>query len=99
MKCNSILIISSLDPTIGPGVIAETAYNAFKKCGISTDLLTKYQVESRPQYKYVCDKQEKSFIANLFKNNSFLRRMYSLFEKDLKDMVFFIKKKANHQFP
>lgn len=69
-----ILLINSVDPTIGPGVLALDAYNAFKANGYCVDLLTKYPVKNCPDfitvYKHKPNKIEdkvRSKIKNLFK--------------------------------
>jgi len=45
-----ILLINSVDPTIGPGVLALDAYKAFKTNGYIIDLLTKYPVEDKQEF-------------------------------------------------
>lgn len=48
-----ILIISSTDPTIGPGVLSTDFYAAYKQQGYDVDLLTLYSCPSHPEFLYV----------------------------------------------
>lgn len=57
-----ILIISSANPTVGPGVVAQNSYQIFKKNGFEVDLLTKYKVTDFPEYISVYDTNEYSLI-------------------------------------
>lgn len=55
-KKERILIISSADPTKGPGVIGMDIYDALLEYGYSVDMLTTYKVESCPDILYVYEK-------------------------------------------
>lgn len=55
-KEERILVISSADPTKGPGVIGMDMYDAFLEHGYSVDMLTTYKVENRPNVRYVYEK-------------------------------------------
>ena len=55
-KEERILVISSSNPTKGPGVIGMDMYDAFLEHGYSVDMLTTYKVESRPDVRYVYEK-------------------------------------------
>ena len=55
-KEERILVISSIDPTKGPGSIAMDMYDAFLEHGYFVDMLTTYKVESRPNIRYVYEK-------------------------------------------
>ena len=48
-----ILLISSVDPSIGPAVVAEDFYNRLKKNGYDVDFMTPYPVKERSEYLYV----------------------------------------------
>ena len=50
-----ILIISSLDPTRGPGVLAGDSLIAFRRLGIEADLLTLHRVREYPDALYIQD--------------------------------------------
>lgn len=50
-----ILIISSADPTVGPGVLSANYYDAYKHQGYDVDLLTLKKCNSRPEFFYVYD--------------------------------------------
>lgn len=60
----SILIISSVDPSVGPARVSVDYYNAFKQAGFDIDLLTLYPVEGRPEFLNVYKKPSK-FRARL----------------------------------
>lgn len=64
-----ILIISSADPTIGPGVLASDYYKAYKSQGYEVDLLTLYRCEQYPEFLYVFEKRpQKRYIDKLIQN-------------------------------
>lgn len=64
-----ILIISSADPTIGPGVLASDYYKAYKSQGYVVDLLTLYRCEQYPEFLYVYEKRPKNkYIDKLVQN-------------------------------
>ena len=54
-----ILVISSVDPTVGGGVVALNFYNALKNAGIETDFLTKYKVDGHPEFLFVFPEKQK----------------------------------------
>ena len=56
----SILIISSVDPSIGPARVSDDYYNAFKQAGFQIDLLTLYPVKGKPEYLSVYNKPSRS---------------------------------------
>lgn len=61
----SILIISSVDPSIGPARVSEDYYNAFKQANFQVDLLTLYPVKGRPEFLSVYNKPSKiKFLFN-----------------------------------
>lgn len=51
----NILIISSANPSIGPGTVGMEYYHAFQKGGYDVDLMTKYPVDGHPEIMSVCD--------------------------------------------
>ncbi len=63
----SILIISSANPYVGPGVLALDMYNAFQKQHFDCDLLTQYEVTDHPEILYVEKNPEFSFWTKLKK--------------------------------
>lgn len=72
-KKERILIISSADPTKGPGIIGMDIYDAFLENGYQTDMLTIHKVENRPEIRYIYEKPSRwhSFKFKLH------RRFYS----------------------
>lgn len=52
-----ILIISSADPTVGPGVLTSDLYMAYSKHGLEVDVLTLYKCPKFPDFMYVYDKK------------------------------------------
>lgn len=58
----TILLISSANPTKGPGIMSLNTYSAFKKAGYDIDLLTLYKCKDCPDFLYVYDKNKLFFI-------------------------------------
>lgn len=56
-KSPKVLIISSVDPSIGPAVVGLEHYYAFKNAGLDVDFLTKYPVDGHPEFISVFDKK------------------------------------------
>ncbi|MBR5642772.1 MAG: glycosyltransferase [Salinivirgaceae bacterium] len=56
-KQPKVLVISSVDPSIGPAIVALEHYNALKKAGLEVDFLTKYPVEGHPEFISVLNKK------------------------------------------
>ncbi|QVJ81885.1 Glycosyltransferase involved in cell wall bisynthesis [Prevotella sp. khp1] len=50
-----VLVISSVDPSIGPAVVGLEHYQAFKNAGLDVDFLTKYPVEGHPEFISIFD--------------------------------------------
>jgi len=56
-----ILIISSANPKVGPGVLASDFLTAFTREGYVTDMLTLNRVKDNPEYLYVQDPESISY--------------------------------------
>lgn len=56
-----ILLISSVDPHVGPAKVALDYFKAFSQSGIDIDFLTKYPVEGHPEIKYVYKKPKRIY--------------------------------------
>lgn len=56
-----VLLISSVDPHVGPAKVALDYYRAFVQCGIDINFLTKYPVEGYPDIKYVYKKPRRLY--------------------------------------
>lgn len=81
-KKDRVLIISSADPTKGPGVIGMNIYDAFLESGYQTDMLTIHKVENRPEIRYIYEKPSRwhSFKFRLHRRfNSRPKGSYSFF--------------------
>lgn len=79
-KNTKILIISSLDPSAGPGIVAEDFYKMFHNNNIEVDMLTKYKVSNRPEYLYVYDSKNSKSVFDLLpskKLKSLLKKLFS----------------------
>lgn len=73
-----ILILSSADPTKGPGVLAADYYDAFKEQGFEVDVLTLNYCEAHPEFLYVQNPRLlSSRIRAKIKHN--LTRLYRLY--------------------
>lgn len=55
----SILVISSVDPSVGPARVSVDYYKAFKQANFDIDLLTLYPAEGHPEFLYVYQKPNK----------------------------------------
>ena len=65
-----VLVISSVDPYIGPGIVGLQHYNALKKGGLDVDFLTKYPVKDHPEFISVYGRYPnriETFIAKIKK--------------------------------
>lgn len=60
----SVLVISSVSPSIGPAVIGLQYYKALKQKGLDVDFLTKYPEPNHPEFLWVVEKgyDEKFFV-------------------------------------
>lgn len=84
-----ILIISSADPMIGPGVMSADYYKAYKSQGYEVDLLTLHKCKQHPEFLYVYDRQPSLFRRRLSKFRehpiSFIKNAFS---KRLRSVVY-----------
>ncbi len=73
-----ILVLSSVDPQIGPAVVAEDHYKRLKKAGYIVDFMTLYPVEGHPEYLYVYKTSKKkrwtftNILRKITDNNRFV---------------------------
>ena len=87
-----ILIISSADPTKGPGIVAQNAYKIFKKNDFEVDLLTKYKTYGHPEYLSVYNCQQNNFLERIrVKINRLYRK---LIIKQIPTYFFFYRKET-----
>ena len=92
-----VLLISSVNPTIGPGVNAILIYNALKKYGIEVDLMTKYKVKDHPEFLNIFNRYERKqgYISRLF--NRIISVVKIPRQKD--SYFFFYKKETSPPVP
>lgn len=78
-----ILILSSANPLIGPGVLAIDLYKALSEAGVEVDLLTKFPVEGHPEFLYVKKKTTIWDNIKIIIRQKFLKQKseYSFFYK------------------
>lgn len=73
-----ILVLSSVDPHIGPAVVAEDHYKRLKKAGYIVDFMTLFPVEGHPEYLYVYKTKKKkewtftNILRKITDNNRFI---------------------------
>lgn len=72
-----ILLISSVDPNIGPGHLGVDYYNAFQLQGFDIDFLTKYPVKENQHILFACEPQKMNLRFIL---PSFIPRLYRKFK-------------------
>lgn len=90
----SLLIISSADPTVGPGRVGLDYYNAFKSCNKEVDLLTLYSVKGRPDIISVYRRPSK--IRFLFNK---IRYFFTGLRKERAGYCFFYTYESMPQVP
>ncbi len=98
-----VLLISSANPFIGPGVLAIDSLSAFKDYGVECDLLTKERIMERPDIQYVIDNTS-TFKYIIHKIFSKISRLFDRFTKhplakQKKEFSFFYKKEDNPPIP
>lgn len=91
-----ILVLSSVDPHIGPAVIAEDEYKMLKRTGYEVDFMTLLPVEGHPDYisVYKSPLEKKLTYTNIFRkitdNNRFIKKYRHVNPK----FVFFYRKET-----
>lgn len=98
MKNNNpkVLVISSVDPSIGPAVVGLEHYMALKNAGIDVDFLTKYPVDGHPEFISVYDKKpggKHNLAARLTKKVINVLHPFKP-KKQVPDYFFFYKKES-----
>ena len=76
-KLPRVLVISSADPFVGPGIVGLDHYNSLKSGGLEVDFMTKYPVDGHPEFISVLDRKAKE------RDNSFFFRGF----RKLKDFL------------
>lgn len=86
-----ILLISSVDPSIGPAVVAEDFYNRLKKNGYDVDFMTPYPVKERSEYLYVYKNKYRYWFTPtfLYRKLTENNRIVRYFKKQEKGYYFF----------
>ncbi len=78
IKLPSVLVISSVSPFKGPGVVGLNHYNSLKKGGCDVDFLTKYPVKGYPEFLSVYDTEPKQHrVSILNRGVEWLKRKIS----------------------
>lgn len=95
-----VLVISSVDPSIGPAVVGLEHYRAFKNAGLDVDFLTKYPVEGHPEFISVFDKKpgKPSLFVRVKRKLEYIFRISEFF-KQLPGYFFFYGKESNPPVP
>lgn len=91
-----ILIISSVSPIKGPGMLASDYYKAYSQQGYEVDVLTKFRCEQFPEFLYVYDSPHYSGKLNfLFRAVNRLKRTF-IPKSYSKDPHYFFYKKEEY---
>ena len=94
-KLPKVLVISSVDPSIGPAVVGLEHYYALKKGGLDVDFLTKYPVEGHPEFISVLDVKPGKLGLLKRIENKFLRVLHgSKCIKQVPGFFFFYEKET-----
>lgn len=99
-KSPKVLVLSSIDPSIGPAVVGFEHYNALKKAGLDVDFLTKYPVNGHQEFISIFDRkpsQSSLFIRVKRKIKHVLHISKS--PKQLSGYFFFYDKESNPPVP
>ena len=101
-KLPRVLVISSADPFVGPGIVGLNHYNSLKSGGLEVDFMTKYPVEGHPEFISVLDNKarnrERSLLyKGLHKIRAILTNTPLL--RQTSDHCFFYTKETNPEVP
>lgn len=90
-----VLVLSSVDPTVGPGVVGLEHYNVLKKGGFDVDFLTKYPVKDHPEFISVYNDQPNE-VPPLYKRilRSLKYRINRIVYRQKSDYYFFYRKET-----
>lgn len=72
-KLPRVLVISSVDPYIGPGIVGLEHYNAIRKGGCQTDFLSLYPVKGHPEFLFVYEKKPHGLIPFVSKIKNYVK--------------------------
>ncbi len=73
-KLPRVLVISSVDPFFGPGIVGLEHYNAIRKGGCEADFMTKYPVDGHPEFISIYDSKPHGFYAFMRKAKNKITR-------------------------
>lgn len=96
-KLPTILILTSVDPRNGPGVVAETVYQAFLHQGFDVDFMCPNSMDEHPEYLHIFNKNKFSL---LFHPIALMTKVYKRILKQIgvrqqSGYYFFYKKETN----
>ncbi|MBE6333916.1 MAG: glycosyltransferase [Bacteroidales bacterium] len=96
-KKYKVLVISSVDPSVGPAVVAEDFYNRLKKNKFDVDFMTTYAVKDHPEYLYVYKSKHNYRLTPTYIYQKLLvnNRIARFFRKQLDGYYFFYRKETN----
>ena len=95
-KSPRVLVISSVDPTVGPGVVGVEYYNALKRGGLDVDFMTKFPVEGHPDFISVYDPDRKTGSGLVKKVFRGLKSRLDRQRLNAKPGYYFFYKKETH---
>lgn len=97
-----VLVISSVDPFNGPGIVGLEHYSSLKKGGLEVDFMTKYPVKGHPEFISVFDNQpsynKRPFIYRAVKR-IFGKLSFNPLNHQRRGFFFFYAKEDNPPVP
>lgn len=95
-KKKKILVLTSVDPSHGPAIVAEDFYKILKRNGYEVDFLSPFPVKNHPEYLYVYKNKIKQFLTPtyLLRKLTDNNRIVKLFRKRVEGHYFFYRRET-----
>lgn len=95
-----VLVISSVDPFVGPAIVGLNHYNAIKKGGCEVDFLTKYPVDGHPEFISIYDKKpSRPSLLRRVRTKLFKKLKIGVLNRQTPGHAFFYEKETEPTVP